>query len=77
MPIGHRPKIKVIVQARDGKDYNLGYEVAGDDLLAKFYQWRRRRKTLAYCRDRMRSLTGTEREEFQREVNKLKEARRG
>lgn len=75
--LGQRPSIEMIVQGRDGIDYHLGWCVEGDDLIARIYQWHQRRRVNAYCRKRLRTLTGVEAEEFQHEVNKMKEARRG
>lgn len=77
MKLGVRPQQKMVVTTRDGKTYDLGRQVAGEDIIAKWFQWRQDRKIRAYCRDRLRSLTGTEREEFLAEMNKMKEARRG
>lgn len=62
--VGQRPFQSITVTTRDGKVYDLGRQVAGDDPIAKFYQWRQRRKIAAYCRDRLATLTGTERAEF-------------
>lgn len=71
--IGQRPTQRMVVTTRDGKRYDLGLQVAGDDWVAKFFQWRQRRKIRAYCKDRLRNLTGVERQEFIREM----EAQRG
>ena len=71
--IGQRPEANLVVHTRDGKRYDLGKQVAGDDLIARFYQWRQRRKIAAYCRDRLRTLQGAERKEFLKEM----EAHRG
>jgi hypothetical protein len=75
--LGQRPKQTLTVVTRDGKRYDLGKQVSGDDLIARFYQWRQKRKIEAYSRDRLKSLAGSEREEFLREITKLKEAHRG
>lgn len=71
--IGQRPSQRIKVTTVEGKTYDLGKQVDGDDLIARFYQWRQRRKIAAYCRDRLRTLTGVQRDEFLREM----EAHRG
>lgn len=71
--LGQRPHQSVKVTTRDGTTYNLGRQVSGDDPLARWYQWRQRRKIDAYCRDRLKTLTGPQRDEFLKEM----EAHRG
>lgn len=68
--IGQRPCIPIAVVTREGKRYDLGKQVEGDDLVARYYQWQQRRKIRAYCKDRAKDLSGQEREDFLREVNK-------
>lgn len=71
--LGQRPSQQIVVRTADGQQFNLGYQVSGDDLIARFYQWRQRRKIARYCKIRLKTLTGVQREEFLREM----EAHRG
>lgn len=71
--VGARPHQRITVTTRDGETYDLGLQVAGTDLIARFYQWQQTRRINAYCRDRIKTLTGVERDEFVREL----ETRRG
>ena len=75
--LGQRPEQSITVTTRDGKKYDLGKQVQGDDLIAKFYRRQQRRKINAYCKDRLKTLTGDEREQFLLEVEKMKEFCRG
>lgn len=72
--LGQRPSQTLVVVDRDGIRHDLGPQVAGDDLVARFYQWRQKRKINTYCRARLVTLTGTEREEF---TQLMEVARRG
>ena len=62
--IGQRPFQSIRVTTRDGRTYDLGRQVAGTDPVARFFQWRQRRKIEAYIRDRLTNLTGAERQDF-------------
>lgn len=66
--LGQRPEQILRVRTRDGKVYDLGRQVEGTDLYARWHQWRQRAKIAAYCRDRLRTLTGVERQEFLEEM---------
>lgn len=62
--LGQRPHQSLKVVTRDGGTFDLGPQVEGTDLVARFYQWRQERRIAAYIRDRLASLTGPERDEF-------------
>lgn len=75
--LGQRPRIDMKFVFDNGKVFNLGPQVEGDDLIARFYNWRHRRRVQAYIRYRLRYETGDRREQFLAEVNRNKEANRG
>lgn len=66
--LGQRPTQKITVVTRDGQRFDLGRQVSGDDAFAWYHQWRQRRKIAAYCRARLRTLSGDERLEFLKEM---------
>lgn len=66
--LGQRPEQRIKVTTRDGRTYDLGRQVEGTDPIARWFQWRQRARIAAYCRDRLRTLTPMEREEFIREM---------
>lgn len=75
--IGERPSTAVVVRTADGREFDLGKVLEGNDLIARFYQWRQRRRVDAYCKAQLAYLTGEKRAEFKVQVDKMKEARRG
>lgn len=75
--LGQRPRINMKFVFDNGKEFDFGPQVEGDDWVAKFYNWLHRRKVQKYIRYRLRYETGDRLEEFRAEVNRNREARRG
>lgn len=56
--IGQRPQQHVRVRTADGRLFDLGRQVDGTDLIARWFKWRQRRKIAAYIRARREELNG-------------------
>lgn len=71
--VANRPHQHLTVTTKDGETFDLGFQVEGTDPVARFHQWRQHRKVVAYCNNRLRTLTGDDRTFFVEAM----EARRG
>lgn len=73
--LGVRPRQQLKVTTADGQVFDLGWQVAGDDVVARLFQWLQRRKVAAYCRARLATLEGSERADFAKQMETMKGSR--
>lgn len=73
--LGVRPRQRLKVTTSDGQVFDLGWQVSGEDVVARLFQWMQRRKIAAYCRARLATLEGPERADFAEQIENMRGTR--